>query len=120
MSFVFTSSPGNVFNRLGKLGLLVKQLASYQTSQLTNLTSTSTGAVAQYNAEPDIQAIIGAAYQSVLSSSSGGVASVVHGAAVGIVNRMVFRDNPRLGQNLNNIQELLSLQELIRQMKVQG
>ncbi len=115
----FASAIGNLFNRLGKLALSVKQAKSYQTAQLANLTDTTNGAVAQYNSESDIQAFIGSGYQGILSSPEA-IGSLATNVAALTVNRMVFRSNPQLGQTLQTQNTLISLQEIIRQMGVEG
>lgn len=119
MSLSFASAPGNLFNCIGKLGDLLSEMRSYQDAQLINLTDATVGAVAQYTDESDVQAIIGGGYIGVLNAagSVGGLAAQV---AQATVNRKVFRDNPRPGQTLTNINILDSIIEVIRQMKAQG
>lgn len=116
----FNSGAGSLFYRLGKLGLLVKQARSYQTSQLVNLTNTTTGVVAQYNAESDIQALVGASYIGQLNSVGGLVGGLAQNVAVQTVNRVVFRDDPQLNQTLQQVNLLASLQEIIFQMREQA
>lgn len=116
----FASSVGNLFNRLGKLGLLVKALKTYQTAQFTNMTDTTNGVVAQLNSESDIQAIMGGSYIGILGSTDSIIGSLVQNLASQIVNRMVFRDNPQLGQTLTNGNTTASILEIIRQMKIAG
>lgn len=119
MSISFGAATGNLFNRLGALGELLRELRVYHNSIYTDLTSTSVGVVAEYNAEPDIQAIAGNGYLGALSSAES-VASLVQGIAEQTVNRMVFRDNPRIGQTLTSTNTVDSLKEIIRQMKIAG
>jgi hypothetical protein len=116
----FASAPGNLFNRLGKIGLLVKNLKSYQGTILTTMTDTANGIVAQFNAESDIQALMGSQYISVEYATDQTVGGIVQNLASSTANRMVFRDNPRINQTLDNANTLASLQEIIRQMKVAG
>lgn len=116
----FANATGNLFNRLGKIGLSVKQLKSYQTSQQTNYTDTVIGLVAQYNAESDLQAQVGNSYIGILNSSDQPVSNLAQNLAATTINRMVFRDNPRLSQTLADLQVPASIQEVIRQMKVAG
>ncbi len=116
----FANSPGLLFNRLGKIGLLIRQLGSYQASQLVNMTDTTNGVVAQFNTESDIQAIMGSGYLGVLAGSGGAVGSICQTLARQTANRVVYRDNPRLGQTLTSDNTLASLQEIIRQMKLAG
>ena len=116
MAISFADSTGALFNRLGKLGLLIKQARTYQTSQLTNFVDTTNGVVAQYNAESDIQAMAGGAYIGVLNSMSG-VGSLCQSMAAVTVNRMVYRDNPQQNQTLQNSNTLASLLEVIKQME---
>lgn len=119
MPLSFSSATGNLMNRLGKLGLLLKQLRSYQTAQLANMTNTTNGVVAQYDGESDIQAIMGSSYIGLLGGSEG-MGSIAQSMAEATVNRMVFRDNPRISQTLQSLNTVSSINEIIRQMKVQG
>lgn len=115
----FASAPGNLFNRWGKLGALIKNAQTYQTSQLASLTNLTTGATAQYAGEADIQAVIGAAYIGLLAGpeQSGTLSQSV---AALTANRMVFRDNPQISQTLQSLNTITSLNEIIRQMKAVG
>lgn len=114
------TGPAGLFTRLGKLGLLLKQFKSYQTSQLTNMTDTTNGVVAQYNAESDIQALMGSNYIQLLNSAADTLGSFTQNMGEQTVNRMVFRDQPQLNQNLQQTNLLASLNEVIRQMSEQG
>src|SRR5262245_17708633 len=98
----FGSATGNLYNRWGKVGLLIRQMKTYQTAQLQNMTNTTTGVVAQLNAESDIQAIMGGSYIPLLDSGASSLGSTAQGLARAIANRMVFRDNPRLNQTLTS------------------
>lgn len=120
MTLSFSSAIGNLFNRLGKVGALVKNLRSYLSTQLTAMTDPSTGVEGQYNSEPDLQAVMGSAYIGILSGTGGSLGGTVQSLAHDTVNRMVFRDNPQPGQSLTSSNNLASLQEMIRQMKVSG
>lgn len=115
----FASAPGNLFNRIGKLGLTISQAAIYQAAQLINFTDTTNGVVAQYNSESDIQALMGSSYQGLLNSVSN-VGGLAQNMANATLNRMVFRDNPRISQTLQSVNILDSMLELIRQMQVAG
>lgn len=119
MPLSFNNATGNLFNRLGKLAALIKNAKSYQTTQQTAMINTTTGVVAQYNGEPDIQALMGSAYIGQLNGF-GGIGSLAQSIARSTINRMVFRDNPQLFQTLTTAQTLTSLQEVIRQMKTAG
>ena len=107
------------FNALGKLGALVKNMRAYQETQQPALIDTITGAVAQFEAESDVQALIGTSYISQLNNP-GAIGALAAGVASAIVNRKVFRDNPRAGQTLQQNSLVLSLQEVIRQMRAAG
>jgi hypothetical protein len=120
MSISFASATGNLMNRWGKLGNVIKALLSYQSSQLTNLIDTSSGIVAQLDSEPDIQAIIGASYIDILNSTGGTVGGTLQQTAAAIANRIVYRDNPQFNQTLTDANLIASLIEIIRQMKQQG
>ena len=124
MSISFANAVGNLFNRVGKAALLLKQLRSYQSSQLTNMTDTSAGLVAQLNAESDIQALVGSSYIGQLGSPEA-VGKLSQRVAEAAINRAVYRDSggaggPRINQTLTLNNTLASLQEIIRQMKVAG
>ena len=94
-------------------------MRSYQNSQLTNLTDTTNGVVAQYNGESDLQALIGSSYIGILNGA-GSVGTLAANVAQSTLNRMIFRDQPQLSQTLSQLQVTTSLTELIRQMKVAG
>lgn len=115
----FASAPGNLFNRWGKLGKLVSNMRSHQLTQLTALTDTVNGAVAQFNAESDLQALIGSAYLSILNGVEQ-VGNLAKTVADRTVNRMVFRDNPQISLTLTQLNTVTSLNEVIRQMKLLG
>ncbi len=115
----FASAVGNLFNRLGRIAGLVENLSSYQQTQLSLMTDTTTGIGVQFAAEPDIQAIIGGTYIGLLNSF-GGLGGIAQTAAVATINRMVFRDNPQAGQTLQSYNTLTSIKEVIRQMGLAG
>lgn len=116
----FVGSPGAFFNRLGKLGLAVGQVSTYQAAQYTNYTSTTTGIVSTLNAESDIQSIAGSGYQGVLNGAGTSLGGNVQQLAAAICNRVVFRSNPRINQTLQDANTVASLQEIIYQMRTQG
>ena len=120
MSISFANAVGNYFNRIGKLGLLVSQMQAFQAAQLQNFTNATTGATAQFDSEPDLQALLGGAYIGNLSSAGSSLGSIVQNVARQITSRMVFRDNPQRGQTLTNVNVLASLNEIVRQMKLAG
>lgn len=115
----FANATGNLFNRIAKAGLIVKQNLSSQSSQKTNYTSTSTGLVAQLNADPDIQALVGAGYIGALAGSESDCA-LAASVARAALDRAVFLDNPRINQTLTQSNIPDSLVEVIRQMKQAG
>jgi hypothetical protein len=116
----FTNAPGNLYNRLGKIGLAIKNLKSYQGTLLTTMTDVTNGIVAQFNAESDIQALMGSSYIGIEYATDQSVGGVMQNLAAATANRQIFRDNPRINQTLDNANTLASLQEIIRQMKVAG
>lgn len=120
MPLSFADAQGNLFNRIGKLGLLVKQQRTYQTAQLANMTDTANGVVSEFNAESDIQAIMGSAYIGLLDDGATSLGSTAQAIAAATVNRMVFRDNPQINQTLTGANTVASIQEVIRQMNVAG
>lgn len=113
----FGSATGNLFNRLGKCGLLIKQMMLNQVAQFPNLVSVDTGLVAQFNAESDIQALIGSSYISQLNSD--GIGGISQSVADQTINRMIFRDNPRINLTLTSSNTQACIFEIIRQMKVE-
>jgi len=113
----FASTPGNFFNRMGKLGLIVKTVYAHQQTQANNFTSTSTGVVGQYNSESDLQSQIGNSYISTLTGPEA-ASNLVKALGKSTINRVVFRDNPQLSQSLTQINLPVSIQEVIRQMQV--
>lgn len=115
----FASAPGNFFNRIGKIGLVVSQVRAYQLALQTDLTDTTNGVVAQYNTEADLQALVGSAYLGALSAPEA-ICTVLSTLAEQTLNRMIFRDNPRLSQTLDQLNTTASIAELIRQMKASG
>ncbi len=115
----FANATGNLFNRWGRLGKVLSAIRTHQLLQLPNMTDVNVGVVAQFDAESDIQALMGAAYLGILSGVEG-AGGVMQSIASQTANRMVFRDNPRIGQTLSDMNILASLAEIIRQMKQQG
>ena len=120
MAISMVGTPESLFNILGKCAAVIKNLRTYQDAQLAALVNPGTGIVAGLNDEPDVQAITGAGYISALTGSGGSVGPLMQQQAAAIVNRLVFRDAPRLGQTLTVNSTLASLQEVIRQMKAGG
>ncbi len=119
MTLSFASATGNLFNRLAKLGALVDNLRDYQDLQFIAMTSVSTGVVGQFNTESDIQAVMGASYIGLLNGSGAGIGGVAQSIAQLTLNRMIFRDTPQLNQTLSQSNIIVSIEELIRQMKSQ-
>jgi hypothetical protein len=116
----FSNAPGNFFNRIGTLGQLVKLASAYQGNLLPALTSTSTGVVAQYNGESDLQAQVGNAYVGILNGAGSSIGGLVQSLAQQTLSRMIFRDNAQLSQTLQGVQVNSSIAELIRQMNIAG
>lgn len=116
----FASATGNLFPRLGKIGALPKNARNAQNTQTTAMINTTTGVVAQFNAESDIQAIMGSSYIGILNSMGGNIGGTVQTLFQSTINRMIFRDNPQLGQTLTSSNLLVSLVQVIYQMRVAG
>lgn len=116
----FTNGVGNLFSRLGRIGKMLAEVREYQLAQLVNMTDTTYGVVAQFDAESDIQAIMGSSYIGLLDAGGSNILSTAQTLANQTVNRMVFRDNPRLNQTLTDTNTTASLVEIIRQMRVAG
>ena len=112
-------SNGAWFVVLGKLGALIKNLNSFQNTQVIAMTSQATGVVGQLDAESDIQAIMGNSYIG-LASNDGGYGSVSQQIASSYLNRLCFRDGAILNQTLNSQNPLGSIAVLINQMQQQG
>lgn len=115
----FSDANANLFNRIGSLGALIKNMRAYQQTQLTAMTDTTTGAVSEFNAESDIQALIGSAYIGTLNGF-GSISGLVVNTSQVTLNRMVFRDQPRIAQNLQSLNIQASFLELLRQMDIAG
>lgn len=111
----FADATGNLFNRIGRCGKLVEAMRQYQDDQLYNMTDTTDGVVAQYDAESDLQAQIGSSYIGQLNSAAN-VGFLAQNLAITTLNRMIFRDDPRISQNLVNLNIEQSLEVLIQQM----
>lgn len=119
MTISFSSATGNLFNRLGKLGACIANMRTHQAVQFQAMTNITTGVVAQYNSESDIQAIMGSSYIGVLGGVEG-IGSLCQQIATMTLNRAVYRDNPRFAQTLQEVNLIASIQEVITQMKAQG
>ncbi len=115
----FASATGNLFNRLGKAGLIIKAVTAYQASQYPNMASSSSGIVGQLNSEPDLQAVFGGSYLGYLTGVEG-ASRQAQSLAQSVLNRMIYRDNPQPGQTLTSGSNKVNLKELIRQMKAAG
>lgn len=105
------------------MGLALSQIRSYQASQVTNLvggnppTGGPASLVGQFVSEPDVQALIGAAWVSILNGVTGG--SAMQSLAEQTLNRIVYRANPRLAQTLQQLATLDSVDEFLRQLNTQ-
>lgn len=119
MPLSFASAVGNLFNRIGSWGALVANVRTHQLAQLTAMIDTTSGVVAQYNGEPDIQAEMGDSYIGILAGVEGACQTASQ-AVQDTINRMVFRDNPRINQTLTGVNLSDSIKEVIRQMRVAG
>jgi hypothetical protein len=116
MAISFASATGNLFNRIGRFGKIIREARTSQASQVTNLTN----AIAQYVAEPDLQAVTGGQYIGLSNGVVAPFGNVASGMAALTINRVVYRDNPQYLQALQNGSTLASLREVIRQMFEQG
>lgn len=106
-----------LFNRLGKIGLLIADSNTYEgttlVNDITSILNLYEGAAANLsNAEPDI---VGNLPNDQTSNQSGvaGITGNLNQYASNTVIRMVYRDNPQPDAQLST-----ALKELIRQMKV--
>ena len=115
----FASAPGALFNILGKIGAFIANQRSNQATQFTALVSQATGIDPQLVNEPDIQAIIGSSYISLLDNIGNG-GGTMQGLAAAAVNRKVFRAQAQYNQTLTQADTLTSLQYVIQQMKIAG
>lgn len=115
----FGNAVGNLFDRIGKIGSIVKAIRICQVSNTTNLIDPTTGLVTQFASEPDIQSVVGSNYISILNSF-GSPGALLQSLAIQCVNRVVYRDNPQQGQTLTSANTLGSLQEIIKQMNQAG
>ena len=120
MALNFSDSAGNLFNRLGSIAEILRELRVYQTAVDIDMTNATTGVTAQFAGEADLQAIMGANFRGGLRAAEA-IGSTGTDLAVRTVDRMVYRDSPRPGQTLEGSSDLsVNLQEVIRQMKQQG
>ena len=115
----FSSSVGNLFNALGRMGKLVSQAGSYQSAQNTNFTGNNE-AIEQLALQSDIQAIFGSAWQGNINSIGSATGQLTLNAAQQWINRVVFDDNPQPGQTRTTVALQTAIVEIIRQMKVAG
>jgi len=115
----FSSAVGNIFPILGKCAALIKNLRSYQSTQQTSLINLTTGLLPQLVNYPDIQAVVGGSYMSILNGV-GFTGTFAAQIASQSLNRAVFNDNPQAGQTAISGSDLVNLRELIRQMKLAG
>ncbi len=115
----FTDQSGNLFNILGSLGSILEFQRAYQASLLAAMTNSTSGVTAETQLEPDIQAVMGSSYISILNAT-GSVGGTLQQIAELVINRMVFRDNPRVNQTLDQLNTLASIEEVIRQMDILG
>lgn len=102
------------------MGKIIAQNKTSQTAQNTNLTDLTNGLLGQFVNEPDIQAIVGSGYAGVLNAIGSSAAGFLQSLAAQAVNRIVYRDNPQLNQNLSSVNLQASIEEVLRQMKAQG
>jgi len=115
----FSNATGNIFNRLGVIGGVLKNLRAYQTLQQGALTNTTTGVTGQFNSEPDLQAINGSTWIANVNAPEA-VGQTMQQLAIQTLNRMIFESNPQLAQTWQQLNLTASIQELIRQMNVAG
>lgn len=115
----FGDAAGNYFNRLGRLGNVLCSMRNYQQEQKQNLIGDDGGITEQYDEEPDLQAQVGSVWIGTVDSF-GSIAGLCRTLGVTTLNRMIFRDNPRVFQNLTTSNFLASARELIRQMILAG
>lgn len=115
----FADAPGNWFNALGRLGKVLLNSRAYQLDQQSAMTDLTTGVTIQLENQPDIQAINGAAWISIVNSA-GSLGGTQANIAQQYLNRLIFQDTPQINQTLQQINLFASLQELIRQMKLAG
>lgn len=113
----FASSPGNLFNVLGRLGKLLSVARTYQASQDTIFTGNQE-AIQQLILQPDIQSILGSAYAGNLNSIGEATGSLTRTTAASFMNRVVFQDNPLPNQSRTIINLPGSISEIIRQMNI--
>jgi hypothetical protein len=111
------TNPAGLFNRLGKLGLLVADINTYQSTTLVNdvlgILNLFQGAAGNLsNAEPDIVGSLPGTDQASNQTSIAGITQQLTNYAQAAVIRMVFRDNPQPDNSLAT-----ALKEVIRQMK---
>lgn len=115
MTLGFGDSPSNLFNRIGRIGSVIKAIRACQNSNQANLIDGTIGLNVYLANEPDLQSIVGSNYVGILNglmSSS----STLQNLAAKILSRMIYRDQPLPGQNLTTINTVASIQQVIIQM----
>lgn len=115
----FIGSTGALFNALGKLGAIIAEVKTYQTNQQQDYINPSTGAYPQLISQPDIQALIGAAWQNDLSGPENASNTAVT-VSQQYLNRLVFLDDPQQNQSMQSLNLPASLDVVISQMVQQG
>ena len=119
MPFPLYGSPGNLFNVLGAMGNVVTNVNSFQTTLKPSLIDTTTGVTAQLANEPDLAAVIGSSWISLLASLET-PAQTVQQLASSVINRLVFNYQPQLNQTLTNVNLDASINFTIQQMLSQA
>lgn len=107
------------FNRLGKLGRAINNISSFQATLQTTLIDGSQGIFPQYSTEPDLAAVIGDNWISLLGSLES-PGAIMQQLAQQTINRMVYRDQPQLNQTLTSTNLLSSIAYVLQQMANQG
>lgn len=111
MPLSFASSYQAFFDRIGSLGGIISQTRSCQVALEPLLRS---NVIPRFADEPDIQAILGQSYTSMLNAVPGNLPSTMQGMASQILTRMIYDDT---GLFLSSTD---AMTELIRQMGVAG
>lgn len=119
MAISFSDAPGNLFVAIGRLGKLLMEAQTYQTNQNSNFTGTNE-AIQQFILQPDIQSLLGSAYQGNLNSIGDSTGSLIQNVGQSWINRVVFLDSPQPNQSLTQINLIGSIQNVILQMNQQG
>lgn len=119
MAFPLYGQVGNLFNALGKMGAVVANANSAQTTMQTTLINSNTSLLNQLNGQPDIAATVGTGWAGWLASFESPCGSMQQ-LAQSYINRLVYVAQPQLNQTLTSNNLSASIGYVYEQMISQG